>query len=132
MHANALDREPATSAKMQFVLMGYDQDAGVRLYAFQGVIDGRRTSFTVSVNLALLPSYGIRIQELPLLCRGVLERRVERVEGEEKRTLTLTEAEMRVHADSRAAARETADRKRKPARRPPDDNTVSAWRLPPR
>ncbi len=130
MHANALDREPATSAKIQFVLMGFDQDAGVRLYAFQGVIDGRRTGFTVGVDLALLPSYGIRIQELPLLCRGVLERRIERVEGEDKRTLTLTEAEMRVHADGRAAARETADRKWKPARKRPDGDTGGAWRLP--
>jgi len=57
--------------------MGFDQAAGVRLYAFQGDADGIRTDYTVGVDLALTASHGIRIQELPLLCRELLERQVE-------------------------------------------------------
>ena len=101
---------------MQFIMMGFDQAAGVRLYAFQGIADGARTDFTVRVELALIPRYGIRIQELPLLCRELLERREE---GEERRTLTFTEKEMRGHADRCATVREAAAQKRK-TRRAPD------------
>jgi hypothetical protein len=110
---------------MQFVMMGFDQDAGVRQYAFQGVADGTRTCFTVEVELALIPGYGIRIQELPMLCRELLERRGE---ADEKHSLTFTEKEMRVYADSCATAREAAAQKRKSRRRPPTDNVGVAWR----
>lgn len=110
---------------MQFILMGFDQDAGVRQYAFRGIAGGARADFTVGVELALIPSYGIRIQELPLLCRGLLERRVE---GEEQRTLTFTEKEMRIYADNCATAREAAAEKKRSARRPPADNIETASR----
>lgn len=114
---------------MQFILMGFDQDAGVRLYAFQGIAKGTRADFTVGVELARIPRYGIRIQELPLLCRGLLERQEE---GEETRAFTFTENEMRVYADNCAMAREAAAQKRKPNRRPPTDNLGAAWRGQPR
>jgi hypothetical protein len=104
---------------MRYLMMGFDQDAGVRQYAFQGiaegVTDGTRTDFTVGVELALIKSYGIRIQELPLLCQGLLE---QQGEGEEKRSLTLAANEMRAYADDRAAAREAAAQKKKHLRRP--------------
>jgi hypothetical protein len=115
----------AGNAKMRFTMMGFDQDAGVRQYAFQGTADGILTGFTVGVELALIPRYGIRIQELPLLCRGLLERQGE---GEEKRTLTFTEEEMRVHADICATVREAAAQKKRLARRPPPANVEAAWR----
>lgn len=115
----------AGTATMRFTMMGFDQDAGVRLYAFQGNADGARTGFTVGVDLALIPRYGIRIQELPLLCRGLLERQGE---SEEKRRFTFTEEQMRVHADTCAAAREVAAQRRKPARRPYPANVGAAWR----
>lgn len=113
---------------MQFVLMGFDQDAGVRRYAFQGIAGATRTEFTVGVELALISGYGIRIQDLPLLCRELLERLVE---GEEKHKLTFTEKEMRLYADGCATAREAAAQKRRPARKPPTDNVGSAWRAQP-
>jgi len=99
---------------MRYLMMGFDQDTGVRQYAFQGIADGIRTDFTVGVELALIPRYGIRIQELPLLCRGLLERQGE---GEERRKFTLAETEMRAYADICATARETAAQRKK-LRRP--------------
>ncbi len=109
---------------MQFIMMGFDQDAGVRLYAFRGIADGTRTNFTVGVELALIPRYGIHIQELPLLCRELLERQEK---PEEKHTITLTESEMRRHADVCAMAREAAVLKKKSARRDPTDSVVKTW-----
>ena len=61
---------------MQFVLTGFTQDLGFRVFAFEGIgADRIRTKFTVKAELALIRNYGIRIQELPLLCRGLLDRR---------------------------------------------------------
>jgi hypothetical protein len=115
MLMNSAQREPVTSVKVPFVLMGFDQDAGVRLYAFEGIANGIRTKFTVGVDLALIHGFGIQIQELPLLCRGVLERQAE---GQETCTLTLTAVDMRTYADNCAAARQATTLRRKSARKP--------------
>ena len=72
---------------MQFNLIGFSQDAGFRVFAFEGTAAGRvRTEYTVRADLALIRKYGIRVQELPLLCRRFLERAGE---GEQKCTATL-------------------------------------------
>lgn len=123
--AKTLEENLQGVRNMQFNLMGFDQDAGVRLYAFRGIAPGTCTNFTVAVDLALLPSYGIQIQELPLLCRELLQRQVE---GQEERALTLSEKEMRTYADARAATRAAAAQRKKPMRRPPSDSVGSAWR----
>ena len=115
---------------MQFVLMGFSQDLGLRMFAFEGIAaDRSRRAFRVGVDLALIPRYGIRMQELPLLCRELLERRGEL---EEKRTFSFTEEEMRLHADGCATAREAAAQKRKPYRKPPTNQNGTGWRVPPR
>jgi hypothetical protein len=115
---------------MQFILTGFTQDIGFRVFAFEGISDDRsRTAFIVRTDLALIRKYGIRVQELPLLCRGLLERREE---SEKERTLTFTEEGMRLHADHAAAERDAAKR-RKPARRPPPSPTSPpgvGWRAP--
>lgn len=104
------------SAKMQFILKGFSQAMGFRVFAFEGIAaDRTRTVFTVRTDLALTRRYGIRLQELPLLCRKVLERRDE---GENKRTFTYTEEDMCLHASDCAAARDAAAQKRKSPRRP--------------
>jgi hypothetical protein len=111
---------------MQFILMGFEHQAGTRLYAFQSTTNGVRADFTVGVELALIPRYGIRIQELPLLCRELLERQGE---GEPKRRFTFAETEMSAYADVCAAARAAAAQRRKPIRRPPpSENAGGAWR----
>jgi len=113
---------------MQFVLTGFTQDNGFRVFAFERLGEDRvRSKFTVRADLALIRRYGIRIQELPLMCRAILERREE---GEENRALTFTEDEMCRHAKDSVAARDAAAQKRKPPRRPPNANLGAAWRDP--
>src|SRR5262245_23401059 len=85
-------RKQDNGAKTQLILRGFSQTEGIRIYAFEGIGDGRRADYTVEVDLALIPGYGIRIQDLPLLCRELLQ---QRVESSEIRALTLDEHEMR-------------------------------------
>jgi|ERR1700689_3584102 hypothetical protein len=115
-------------AQMQFVLTGFTQDLGFRVFAFEGIgADRIRTKFTVKAELALIRNYGIRIQELPLLCRGLLDRREE---GGEIQTLTFTEDEMRVCANERTLARDLAVKKRKTPPKPSGENSATGWRAP--
>ncbi len=96
---------------MQFILTGFTHDLGYRVFAFDRLAEDRtRTQCTVRADLALIRRYGIQIQDLPLLCRGLLDRSDERPEMP---SLTFTEQEMRICADERAAARELAAGKRK-------------------
>jgi len=112
---------------MQFILVGFSQGNGFRIFSFEGIAaDRTRTGFTVQADLGLIGRYGIRLQDLPLLCRELLDRRDE---SEEKHTLTFTEEEMRLHADSRAAAREAAAAKRKPPARPHRQDTAAGGEL---
>ena len=123
---------------MQFILTGFTQDTGFRVFAFEGVAIGQiRTVFTVKADLALSRRYGIAMQELPLLCRSLLDRQEESgpaeheaVENHTNHTLTFSEDEMRACADKRAADRASAALKRKAPRRPVVENAGAAWRGP--
>ena len=113
---------------MQFVLTGFTQDVGCRVFAFDGVTGDRsRTAFTVRADLALIRRYGIQIQELPLLCRSVLERRDEACES---LSFIFTEEEMQTCAAARAAAKDEAAHRRKPPRRHSTETLGAAWRAP--
>jgi hypothetical protein len=115
--------------KMHFVLREFNQVSEFRVFAFEGVsADWSRRAFTVRANLTLSRLYGIRLQELPLLCRAVLERREE---AEQERAFTLTEDDMRVYADAATARAEAAKQKR-PPRPPANPSAGAAWRVPPR
>jgi hypothetical protein len=127
MTESLAERKPDKVVKTQFILTGFNQTAGIRIYAFEAIGDGRRIDYTVEVDLALIPGYGIRIQELPLLCRDLLQ---QRVEPDELSALTFTEQHMRSHAQRRAAAREEAEQRKKPGRHPGNANSGSAWRGP--
>ncbi len=108
---------------MQFILTGFTPDRSFRVFAFQGIDAERlRTDFIVRTDLGLIARYGIRVQELPLLCLGLLERRDE---TDSDRTLTFSEDEMRVYAKGRAADREAAQRK-KMTHRPPSNRPGTA------
>jgi len=123
------EEDNVASLTMQFVLRGFSQVVGLRVFAFEGIASDRtRAMFTVSADLALSRRYGIRQQDLPLLCRAVLERCHE---GVETREFAYTEDQMRLYADG-AAAREEAAKRKKPPRRPTTDNVEVAWRGPPR
>jgi len=116
------------SAKMQFILTGFTQDLGCRVFAFEGVaVDRMRTPFTVRADLALIRRYGIQIQDLPLLCRSVLERRDE---ADASQTFVFTEEEMRTWATARATAKDEAAQRRKPPRRHSSESLGAAWRGP--
>ena len=95
---------------MQFVLVGFSSDLGFRVFSFEGIAEDRtRTRFAVRTDLALIRNYGIRVQELPILCRGLLERRDE---TRPEHTLTFTAEEMRLHEVSCVAQRDAAQRKK--------------------
>ena len=100
--------------KMQYVLTGFTQETGVRIFAFQYVGENRaRMEFAVRIHLGLLRQYGITVQEAALQCRGILERRNE-LEGQ--RTFTHGEADMRLYADTCASRRAAANERRRPRR----------------
>ena len=98
---------------MQYVLTGFSHEMGFRVFSFEGVgKDHARTEYNVKADLAVIRRYGIRVQELPLLCRAILERRGE---DDERRTFIYTEADMSLHANV-CAAQALTQRKRPPRR----------------
>ena len=109
---------------MQFTLTGFTQDSGCRVFAYDGVGEDRvRIRFTVSADLALSRKYGIRLQELPLMCLEILERisAMDELNGADPaatlRTLSFTEDAMIRYADEIVAARDAAALKRSSNRR---------------
>ena len=117
------------NSKRQFVLRGFTEMRGFRVFAFERIAtDWSRCMFTVRANLALSRRYGIQLQELPLLCRAVLERTLD---GEEKRSFAYDEEDMRDHAAT-AAARADATKQRKQPRKPASERVGAAWRSPQR
>jgi hypothetical protein len=116
--------------KTQFVLKGFSQVMGARIFEFEGVeADRTRTIFTVQADLAMSRRYGIALQELPLLCRTVLECGHE---GGELRAFAYTEEAMRRHHEDAVARAELA-KQRKPPRRPaPERPAETEWGMPPR
>ena len=120
---------------MQFILTGFTQDTGFRVFAFEGVVVGQiRTVFTVRADLALSRRYGIAMQELPLLCRSLLDRQDEGAQNKDEAVqnheLVFSEEEMRAWSDKRAADRALAALKKKAPRRPVVENAGAAWRGP--
>jgi hypothetical protein len=112
---------------MQFILKGFSQDQEIRVFEFDGITVGSaRAPFTVRIDLALARKYGIRLQELPLLCRGVLD---QCGEGEPQRAFTYTEEHMCTYAYNAAAREETTKRKKAP-RQPGADYLGATWRGP--
>jgi hypothetical protein len=113
---------------MQYILTGFTQDMGFRVFAFERIGEDRlRTTFTVRADLGLIRRYGIRLQDLPLMCRALLDRSSD---GDQKRTLIFTEDEMCLYEKNSLAAREAAAQKKRPPRRPPSENIGAAWRSP--
>jgi len=119
---------PPERSHTTFILTGFTQDVGFRVFAFERVADNRtRTACTVRADLALSRRYGIQMQELPLLCRALLERRDD---GEGLPTLTFTEDEMRLCMFERRAAREAAAQKKKSRKPIISKEAGAAWRTP--
>jgi hypothetical protein len=101
---------------VQFFLRGFSDDMGFRVFAFEGVAaDQKRSNYSVRADISLIRGYGIRVQELPLLCRKLLEFNDEPAT---EHTLTYTKEHMRVHAANCVAEREAAQRLKSKHRRP--------------
>ncbi len=112
---------------MQFILIGFKQDTGSRVFTFESIAaDKVRTEYVIRADLALAQKHGIRIQDLPLLCRGLLERGGE---DEKNRPTVFTEDEMRLHAVHCAEVHDAAMQKKKAARRPmpPSGESPNGW-----
>jgi hypothetical protein len=67
------------AASMQFLYMGFSQQANVRIFRFQGVMPRERPTrtaknleFMLSADMALLAQYRIRVQDGPTLCLQIL------------------------------------------------------------
>ena len=115
------------NSKVQFVLTGFRQVVDFRVFTFERIAaDYSRSLFTVRADLALAQRHRIPLQELPLLCRAVLE---QPREGGDGTSFVFTEADMRLYAD-RVAERAEAARQRKPPRRPHTENAGAGWRTP--
>jgi len=119
--------------RLQFVSAGFTQETGSRVFAYEVVsADHVRTTFTVRADLALSRRFGIQLQELPLMCMGILEQRVMEnkslttEEGVGNRALTFTEDAMRRYRDEFTAARAAAALKRSAPRRQPK-NTIAEF-----
>ena len=119
------ERPQDKGAKPQFILTGFTQTTAIRIYDFERMLDGRRTYCTVEVNLALIPGYGIRIQDLPVLCRDLLQ---QRAEPDGISAFVFTEQEMRGHKERLATARDEAESRKKTPRRPANANPGADWR----
>lgn len=119
-------RVVSKATKVQYILTGFTHELGFRVFAFELIGEDRvRTSYSVRADLALTKRYGIQVQELPLLCRSILEQR----DGNDtQRAFTYTEDAMCLRANTRAE--EAAAQKRKPPRGAPIKNSGAAWRHP--
>jgi hypothetical protein len=111
---------------MQFVLKGFTQNTAFRVFEFDYIAASQpRAQFTVRADMDLSRRYGIRIQELPLLCRALLETRDQ---SEEARAFTFTEEKMIAYTKDCAAEKELAAQKKKLGRKSTGDNFQPTWR----
>jgi len=112
-----------------FLLSRFHQEDGIRHYTFERADDGgTSTEFTVDADVRLLRKYGIALQELPLLCRHLLE---QQEVGAPERAVTFTEQLMKEQADRRAALKQAAEEKKKVyhGRRPARPAQDLPWRV---
>src|ERR1051325_5859262 len=110
---------------MEYVLTGFKQDQNIRLFAFDG-IDGvrARIKFAVGVDVSVIAKYAISLQELPLLCRQLLQ---EQASAGPHRRLTFTEADMAGVADRRAAVQYKLQQQKLHRKFPSGRRSGAAW-----
>jgi len=108
---------------MTFVLAGFRTFDNIRQYHFDVVADDRsRQHVTVGADLDLVRRYRIPLQELPLLCRRLLEGRT-KIE-----TIMFTESDMARYDSERTAEANAVLQKRQARRTPISNRTGQAWR----
>jgi hypothetical protein len=110
---------------MLFTFTGFRQANSVRHFAFDCLAANKiRTQVTVCADLALARKHNIMMQDLPLLCLRLLEKR-----GDDQSPTSLIFTEANMEAVETAAASLVAARKQN--RRVPAPGSVGqAWRQP--
>lgn len=90
---------------------GFNQEAGIRHYRFDGVLGGKiKRRFVVSANMALFRKYHIAVQDGPALCLRKLAAGLETTP--ESTRCELTSDDLLAQLEARAAA----SQKRRPKR----------------
>lgn len=108
---------------MEFLLTGFTHEKDCRIYAFECIgADRVWSKCTVRADLGLARKYGIALQELPLLCRGLLDHR-----GDDVSELIFTEDAIRNLASDRAAAKAAIPKRKAPVRAA-GEQLGAAWR----
>jgi len=116
------------TSRSQFVLRGFRQVVDFRVFTFERIApDHSRSLFTVRADLALARRHRIPLQELPLLCRAVLEQI--RETGDET-AFVFTDADMGRYSEG-VAARAMAAKQRRNRRPPPAGDSGATRILPP-
>src|SRR5215831_6445810 len=94
---------------MGFALMGITTERGLRQFTFELAGSGPpRTTVVVVADMALVRKYEIPLQELPLLCVGLLQSWTADTDG----TAVFPEKEMIEYANRRREAKNLAEHKR--------------------
>ncbi|HWC95172.1 MAG TPA: hypothetical protein VG456_00445 [Candidatus Sulfopaludibacter sp.] len=107
-------------------MTGFSEESGVRRFKFKGTFANRTNEeFMVETDVALARKYSIPLQELPLLCRRLLEKDSELLN---RRLIVFDEQLMREHSDQRAAAERASHERRKAHRRPSPTRVGEHWR----
>jgi len=108
---------------MKFVLAGFRQFDNIRRYYFAVTEEGRlRKRVAVSADLNLIHRHGVPLQELPLLCRRLLEASAT---GE---AAMFTESDMVHYVNERTAAETAATDRRRRHHPPSSVHAGDAWR----
>src|ERR1700683_2419480 len=111
---------------MQFLYMGFSQNANRRNFRFQGAVSRERPSktaknleFLLSADMALLAQHRIRVQDGPTLCLQILAGAFtsEDEQAIQFASYAITHADVSAFASARSALEETKAARRK--HRPP-------------
>lgn len=114
---------------MEFVLTGFSQENNIRRFKFQALPAGQnKKEWTVSADLSLMRKHKIPLQELPLLCKHLLEAQGENPSAD---SLTYAERDMLGYANDRSAAAMAAEIKKRARRMPSSSRVGMAWRTAP-
>lgn len=100
--------------KLDFILLGFSQLNNTRRFTFERTGAGvARETFTVDADTVIARRYKIATQDLPLLCRRLLDG----ADATVSRTLVFSEAQMCSHAAALASEHEQRELRRKAFRR---------------
>ena len=109
---------------MHFVFTGFRQNDSVRQYVFQSVTPPHE-ELTVGADLNLVRKHNIPLQELPLLCRRLLEATDE---PQKSPGLVFTEQDMLGYVEKRSRIAQETESKRRKFRVAASPRIGEAWR----